>query len=140
MIRKPSTNRKRARAAFTLLEILVVVAIIAALGAVAVIYLLPQQDTANRKLAQSEIRTIENACKMFQTDNGVFPDTLQQLLIRDQDTGFGPYLKDEQSIIDPWGQIYAYQPQSMDPQGVERPLISCQSPKGLGIANYQAGN
>ena len=101
---------------------------------------LTPQGGRGRAYSWSEIRTIEEACKMFRSDNGKFPNSLRQLLIRNQSTGFGPYLKDEQSIIDPWGKAYRYDPTAIGPEGVNRPRIWCQSRCGAGIANYQLSN
>jgi len=59
---------------FTLVEIMIVVAIIALLAAIAIPNLLRAKISANDALAQSTLKTMSTAAETFQTSsNGVYP-------------------------------------------------------------------
>ena len=68
------------RKAFTLVEIMIVVAIIALLAAIAIPNLLRARLSANDALAQSTLRTISTAIETYATaTNGDFPTSENQL-------------------------------------------------------------
>ncbi|MBF0532945.1 MAG: prepilin-type N-terminal cleavage/methylation domain-containing protein [Candidatus Omnitrophica bacterium] len=65
---------------FTLVEIMIVVAIIALLAAIAIPNLLRAKISANDALAQSTLRTLATASETFQTAaNGTYPATMTAL-------------------------------------------------------------
>lgn len=73
---------------FTLVEIMIVVAIIALLAAIAIPNLLRAKISANEAMAQSSIRTLSTAAETFYTANdGVYPADEAALLAGDP-----PYL------------------------------------------------
>ncbi len=66
---------------FTLVEIMIVVAIIALLAAIAIPNLLRAKLSANDALAKSTLRTLSTASEAFATaNNGVYPTTISSLM------------------------------------------------------------
>ncbi len=103
------------RKAFTLIELMIVVIIIAALAAMIVPRLSGRADQAKVTVAQSDINAnIATALKLYQLDNGNFPTTEQGLEALLEKPGSepapnnwnGPYL--EKKAVDPWGNPYKY--------------------------------
>lgn len=100
---------------FTLIEIMLVVIIIAALSAMVVPRLVGRSEQAKISVAKVDIEShIPTALKLFELDNGFFPTTTQGLdALRVSPTisplaahWNGPYL--EKNPIDPWGNAYQY--------------------------------
>jgi len=79
---------------FTLVELLIVIALISTLAAIAVPQYETFIDTAKRTKAIAEIRMLDQAILAYNINKGEFPDTLN-------DIGKG-HLKD------PWGHPYEY--------------------------------
>ncbi|MCE9567225.1 MAG: prepilin-type N-terminal cleavage/methylation domain-containing protein [Planctomycetes bacterium] len=93
-------QRAMRRAGFTLLEVLVVVAILVILAGVASISIFRYMDDAKVNRAKLDMQTIEKACKTYYANNQDWPDpsNLQQTV--------GPLLENPNALIDPWGQSY----------------------------------
>lgn len=70
----------RTAGAFTLLEMMLVVAIIGILGAVTVVSLIGQSTEARKKATAASMRTISTGIKSYKADKGVFPSTLTVLV------------------------------------------------------------
>jgi general secretion pathway protein G len=103
------------QSAFTLIEVLVVVAILGILAAIVVPNLMGRPDEARRVAARAEIATIVQALKLYRLDNGFYPTTdqgLQALVTRPggnpapANWKSGGYL--ERLPKDPWGGDYQY--------------------------------
>lgn len=100
---------------FTLVEIMVVVAIIGLLTTFVVLNVLPSQDKAMREKARADIATLQQAIEMYRIDNMTFPrteDGLQALvtppstLARPDRYRSGGYI--QKLPRDPWGNPYQY--------------------------------
>ncbi|MBF0533364.1 MAG: type II secretion system major pseudopilin GspG [Candidatus Omnitrophica bacterium] len=104
------------RRGFTLIEIMLVVIIIAALSAMVVPRLVGRSDQAKVSVAKSDIEgNLATALRLFELDNGFFPTTtqgLEALRVRPAAPPTprnwnGPYI--EKDPVDPWGNPYVYE-------------------------------
>ncbi len=91
---------------FTLVELMVVIAIIGFLAGVIAIQVRKPIGDAQRGAAQMQIKNIEGAIGFFYAQNYKNPDTLAALV--------PDYLK--QVPVDPWGNPYHYSPVSQHGQ------------------------
>lgn len=102
---------------FTLIEIMVVIVILAALAALVGPKIMGRTDDAKIADAKVQIRNIETALKLYKLDNGNYPSTEQGLaaLVSKPTIGIIPrnykpegYLESKQVPKDPWGGDYIY--------------------------------
>ncbi len=102
-----------ATSAFTLIELLLVLAILGILAAIVVPKFSGRTEQARRTAAEAQIATFGTALDSYEVDMGAYPqgkEGLQQLIEepRDNKNWKGPYLKGE-IPKDPWGQPYVYE-------------------------------
>lgn len=111
----PSRLSTRRARGFTLIEIMVVVVIIAILGALVGPRLLGRTDEARVVAARQDIATIMQALKLYRLDNHRYPTTEQGLRALVERPTSGPaapgwkeggYL--DRMPTDPWGNAYQY--------------------------------
>ncbi len=100
---------------FTLIEIMVVVVILGILAAIVVPRVMNRPDEARSVRAQTDIRSISAALKLYRLDNFTYPNTEQGLLSlieRPADLSEGTNWKAggyiERMPTDPWGNEYLY--------------------------------
>ncbi len=100
---------------FTLIEIMLVVIIIAALAAMVVPRFVGRSEQAKISVAKTDVgANLATALKLYELDNGAYPTTSQGLQsLREKPAGGaaspnwnGPYI--EKDPIDPWGRAYVY--------------------------------
>ena len=107
-------NKVRTNQGFTLLEIIVVVAIIAILAAYIAPKVAGRVDDARISKAKSDIRVLESSLELYKLDNFVYPSSsqgLDSLVNRPSGEGTknwreGGYIKKLNK--DPWGNQYQY--------------------------------
>lgn len=106
---------------FTLIEILVVMAIIGMLAVMVAPNIFNQQAGAQRDAAMSQISSLETALDTYRLDVGEYPDSLEGLIENDSGRAAwnGPYLRRDTLPKDPWGNDYIY-----DAEGRQFTLIS----------------
>lgn len=105
---------------FTLLELLVVLAILGLLIGLVAPAALRQLGSAKEKIAHQSIERLASVLDIYKLDVGNYPSTeqgLQALLIRPDgvDHWSGPYLKGEKLPEDPWGHPFMYRMPSQRP-------------------------
>jgi general secretion pathway protein G len=121
--------RHRPSRAFTLVEMLLVLVILAVLAAIVIPKMAGRSQQAKVTAAGTQIKGFETALDMYETDTGGYPKSLDSLL--NEPSGVqnwkGPYLK--QTVpLDPWGNPYSYSyPGKNNPKGYD---ISSTGPDG----------
>ena len=105
-------KRKR-KAGFTLIEILVAIAIVALIGSFALPSLMKNIGKAKKNLVKSKMVLIEGVLDQFMLHCGRYPtdeEGLEVLIVAPEELEekwSGPYLKRSQ-LLDPWGNPYIY--------------------------------
>ena len=130
-MRNTRRNEKRGARGITLIEMLVVLAIIALFASLVAPRLLNKTDSARVTAARAQINAFMTALGTYKLDTGVYPTTemgLQALRVKPGNVNNwqGPYLPQE-IPVDPWGRPYAYKYPS--DQGDE-PEIVCLGADG----------
>jgi general secretion pathway protein G len=113
-----------ARSAFTLMEMLVVVAIIVVLAGASVPLYLNYLEGARRDRVKLDVRNLEQAVQAYAARHeGTFPNSLEELTQPDDSGGAA---LEQKALLDPWGQHYVYDPSDVNPI-TRKPVI--YSPK-----------
>lgn len=94
---------------FTIIELLIVMAILGMLAVMVAPNLFNQADGARRDAALSQISSLGSALDAYRLDIGQYPDSLEGLVrdISGRSTWNGPYLRGAVPV-DPWGNAYQY--------------------------------
>jgi len=120
-----SVNRRR-RDAFTLIEVLVVIIVIAILATLVGPSLFRNVGDARTATARTQIETFGTALDAYRLDNGTYPTTAQGLdalwqkpTIDPPSNWRSPYLR-KAVPKDPWGREYVYvAPGRVNPEGYD---------------------
>ena len=130
IVRSANRSAFRKRDAFTLLEVLVVVAILVILASVAGIGVFRFLEDAKADATTLKMQALEKACKAYATKNdGNPPESLNELLFPSD--GAEPFIEGGQaSIMSTWGTPINYEPRAIDPGGSPSPVFRAQSPDG----------
>ncbi len=103
------TNPSR-HSAFTLVEMLLVLVILAVLAAIVIPKFSGRSQQAKETAAKSQISSIELALDAFEVDTGTYPQGSLDALTEQPSNAQnwkGPYLK-KGVPLDPWGNAYVY--------------------------------
>ena len=133
MLLNTSRRSTTRRGAFTLLEVLVVVAILVVLASVAGIYVFRYYEDAKSDATVLKMQQLERACKNYMAKNdGMWPTDLT-LLIAPPD-GTDPFIEGGQmAIMSAWGTPIVYTIEQ-GPGGEQTPVFRSQSSDGRRIA------
>lgn len=107
---------RRPRSGFTLLEVLLVLAILVVLGGMVGYYIIGMQKQGYEQAARTQIDSLEDTINLYKLNTGKYPETLQDLVT--MPSGMtpqkwkGPYLEAGKPVPkDPWQNDYVYQKQ-----------------------------
>ncbi len=105
--RVPSRQLRRSqRVAFTLLEVLLVLAILVVLASLAVTVFSGSQKQAKIDQAKNDVNAISQSAEFFKLHMGAYPQNLEELKVNPGSPNWrGPYIK-LQTFTDPWGSPY----------------------------------
>jgi general secretion pathway protein G len=124
MVLRAEGGNGRRRQAFTLVEMLLVLVILATLAAIVIPRFAGRSEQARVTAAQSQIASFQLALDAFEVDNGFYPPTSQGLnaLVQQPNNApdwRGPYLR-KGVPLDPWGNPYTYEyPGRRNPGGYD---------------------
>ncbi len=98
---------------FTLIEMLVVLGIIALLASLVAPQVIKYLSKAKSDTATAQIKNLQSAIELYFLDTGRYPASSEGLLglIEAPEAALnwnGPYLKNRDGLIDPWGRPYVY--------------------------------
>jgi general secretion pathway protein G len=100
-------RRCRDRSGFTLIEVLLVVAILGILAGVVVVNFAGKGEKARIAAARTTIAAVCTALDAYEVDTGKFPSALTALRDNDGSPNWsGPYVKSDP--VDPWGTVLNY--------------------------------
>ncbi len=146
---------------FTLIELMIVIAVIGILAAIAIPNFMAYRERAKIARAQSELKTFQTALIILQLDTNMWPNNIDDAGIadgtcdsgeigdlRDPDVGLlatngnfpdwaGPYL--DEIPEDPWGNDYFFDPDYRI-DGVKHMVIGSSGPNGSGLNVYDEDN
>jgi len=97
----------------TLVELLVVLAILGLLAALIVPRAVDYLGRAKSDTAEVQIKRLTTVLDLYRLDVGQYPSDQQGLaalttMPSDAATWNGPYIKDAEGLLDPWGRPYLY--------------------------------
>ena len=99
---------KRNNRGFTMIELMVVVAIIGMLAVIVAPAVMNNLGRGQRTTAQAQMANIATALDTYRLDMGAYPAALEGLIENDTGRGTwaGPYMREVPA--DPWGNPYVY--------------------------------
>jgi general secretion pathway protein G len=109
----PSSDKRAREAGFTLMELLVVLAILGLLVGFVAPALIRQLGSAKHRIAEQSTERLSGILDFYRLDVGNYPSTEQGLAALNTAppgvSGWnGPYLKDANGVDDPWGRVFVY--------------------------------
>lgn len=135
----------RRREAFTLIEVLVVVAILVILATIAAVAVPKQLMEAKKGTAITGCVTVSKAIDSYTTsvsnpgvsDEERLPQSPEALVNPGWSTSFLP--DGERSLIDPWGNRYQFQNSVKDDGITQYILVYTTAPDGTKVSQFGAG-
>ena len=111
--RESTSSARNREDGYTLMELLVVLAILGLLTSIGTVMVLRYLDNARLGTAKTEIANYSAGLDLFKYDVGRYPTTQEGLdsLLKAPPTAEnwnGPYLKSTTNLNDPWGHAFVY--------------------------------
>lgn len=98
----------RIQQGFTLIEILIVVAIIGLIAAFIGPNLMGRFERSKEEIAKAQVEMLSSAVQAFMIDMGRYPNSLEELINSTESKWRGPYLSKRTLPKDPWGRDYQF--------------------------------
>lgn len=107
---KKHNSIKNKYSGFTLIEIIVVIALIGLLAAYIAPDLIGKADDTKYKSARLHLEKVSSAIDLYKLETGSYPKNLKDLVRKPdtQENWNGPYIRREASLNDPWGNSLTY--------------------------------
>jgi len=99
---------RRADGGFTLVELMVVIAIIAVLATIVGVNVMGSMSEGDYVAAKAQIRSLKDAVVMYRTRFKQLPDSLDNLVNNEK----GSLIDSAEVPLDPWGNAYQYEVES----------------------------
>ncbi len=115
LMKRTRSADSRNRRGFTLLELMLVMAILVMLASLGTVFVLRMQGSAKADATRSQIATLAQQCKAYRMDVGRFPSSLNDLYVAPAGLSpqkwRGPYMEGAaaQDTLDQWGNPFTYQ-------------------------------
>ena len=126
-------RRSPRRAGFTILELLIVIGILLAIGSLVLVNVLGASEKADLKLARAQLQAFENALETFRVEMKRWPTEEEGLAVlwskeavasdEDREKYGGPYLK-EPKPKDTWGNEWIFRAPSTIVEGANFDIVS----------------
>lgn len=128
---RQSVKRRRRRSGFTLMEVLLVMAILVIIGSIATVTYTGIKGRQNKNAAMVQIKNLKNAVEIYQLQVGTAPSNLEELRTGPTNQSLAKDFKpgeiwDEEIPVDPWGNKYVYKYDSQ----TEKVMIYSVGPNG----------
>jgi type II secretory pathway pseudopilin PulG len=122
------------------MELMVVIAIIVVLAGIGGYAYMNALEGSKRDTAQANVKgVLTQACEDYKIKVGVYPPQLTDLLQR-TDAGYGPFLKNEEPLTDPWNQPYQYNSAGPRNNGQGPDIWTVDPNTGQEIGNWAKGH
>lgn len=105
---KKLTLQQAKQRGFTMIELLIVIAILGLLASLVAPEMIGRADSSKVKTAQTQMEMFQTALDTYRLDTGRYPEQLNDLLEDDARNWQGPYLPTSTLPTDPWNNDYVY--------------------------------